>query len=280
MERNKMKNNPAVKRKIFILIVLALSGSILLFGISWIQQTQSQFAAASSAVRDISILSRKIVSQTNDFQFAGSEKAYLATMRKVRALVREMEIKHLSLFKGNPGFSSDANFAGEIKTIYFASPVNAVAQVREFLDRANFLLEVPYAEFTPKNHYLRLLKNAVQGNLTQTVNQVIHAYRGKSENKVYQQLTILIISLFVIWTIAFLQYINLLRLRQPSLVLQKVKKNQNSVATTLKDISHQPAPQKVLDTVNTNGQFSPANRFPGKKKPVIMPIRVNADAMV
>jgi hypothetical protein len=275
-----MRNNPAFKRKIFILVVLALSGGILLVGISWIHQTQSQFATASSAVRDISILSRRIVSQSNDLQFSTNEAAYLARMRKVRALVRHMEITHLSLFKGNPGFGSDMEFAGEIKTIYFASPVNAVMQVREFLDQANYLLEVPYAEFTPTNHYLRHLKIAVQGNLTQTVNQTIHAYRSESENKVYHQLTMLIISLLTVWTITFFRYIYLLRLQQPSLIFQKVKKSPAGVATILKDLSHRPALQKAVEAANNNGQNSAGSRFPRKKKPVISPIRVNADAIL
>lgn len=279
-----MKDNSSLKKFVFFLIVFAIGGGALAWGIRQINETQSEYSAAVSTVSDLGFLSRKIISYTNELPSIRNEKSYNEQLRKVKALVRQMEMKHLSLFKGNPGFSSDNRFARQIKTAYFALPEKTIAQVRDFLDHTDVLLETPYAEFSARNPELAHLKAAVQGELTRAINHTIHSLRKVGDDTIYEQTTILIVSLVAIVLIAFLRYLNMLQKQRQPIIFSKVKIPYKSAASILKDFSARNRPEVIVEAPavprNGNGKILNGTRPAHKKAPIISPIRVKMDVTV
>lgn len=277
-----MKNNLFLRRTIFLLIVTGMSLGVLLWGIWSINRIESHYAAAASAVSDIGILARKIVTHTYQLQTSANENSYKNTLGRVRILLNQMEIKHLSLFKGNPRFGSDTPYAAEIKDIYFAEPENAVGRVRAFLDQARFLLEISYPEFTARNNHSMYLRAAVQGGLIRTINQTIHSYREESSAKVYGQITLLISAIIAIFAMAFFRYIYVIRRQQPTCEFRKAQTLRPSVATLFRDFSDRTRPDEVIKLIlnrrNNSGQIPAENRQAPGKSPATTLVRMKADA--
>lgn len=277
-----MNDNSSLKKFIFFLIVLAIGGGVLGWGIWQIHETQSEYGAAVSTVSDLGFLSRKIISQGSELPHTRNEIKYNEQLRKVKALVRQMEIKHLSLFKGNPGFSTENRFARQIKTAYFALPEKTVARVRGFLDHADALLETPYAEFSARNQDLMYLKAAVQGELTQSINHTIHSLRKTGDETIYEQTTILIVALVAIMVFAFLRYLSMLQKQRQPVIFNKVKIPYKSAASILKDFSARSHPEVSVEAPvvsrNGNGKILNGTRPASQKAPVISPMRIKVDA--
>lgn len=279
-----MKDNSSLKKYVFFLIVFAIGGGALGWGIRLINETQSEYNAAVSTVSDLGLLSRKIISYTNELPLTRSEENYNKQLRKIKALLRQMEIMHLSLFKGNPGFSSENRYAWHIKTAYFAMPGKTVARVRDFLDHANALLETPYGEFTARNQDLVHLKAAVQGEFTRAINQTIHSLRNVGDDTIYEQTTILIVCLAALLLFAFLRYLSMLQKQCQPIIFSKVKIPYKSAASILKDFSARNRPEVIAEAPaisrNGNGKILNGTRPARKKAPIISPIRIKVDAAV
>lgn len=279
-----MKNNSSLKKFVFFLMVFAIGGGVLGWGIWQIHETQSEYNAAVSTVSDLGFLSRKIISQGSELPHTRNEIKYNEQLRKVKALVRQMEIKHLSLFKGNPGFSTENRFARQIKTAYFALPEKTIARVRGFLDHADALLETPYADFTARNQDLMYMKAAVQGELTQSINHTIHSLRKTGDETIYEQTTILLVALVAIMIFAFLRYLGMLQKQSQPIIFSKVKIPYKSAASILKDFSARNRPEVITEAAavprNGNGKILNGTRPAPRKAPVISPMRIKMDVTV
>ena len=128
------------------------------------------------------------------------------------------------------------------------------------------------------------LKAAVQGEFTRSINHTIHSLRKVSDDTIYEQTTILIVSLVAIVLIAFLRYLNMLQKQRQPIIFSKVKIPYKSAASILKDFSARNRPEVTVEAPavprNGNGKILNGTRPARKKAPIISPIRVKMDVTV
>ena len=196
-----------VKKFGFWMVTLMALSSALFWGTRIILQIDSQFAAAASTTRDLGIYAQRIANYANRLQLAKNAQVFEANQQMLRSLVRKMEIKHLSLKRGNPRFVDNSLFSTEIKAIYYAMPTNLVNQIGEFLDQANVLTSISYKSFSEDLPALKQVKNAANLGLVPAVSHIIAIYETESEARISKTVFMLIASLLGILVLAVVAYL-------------------------------------------------------------------------
>jgi hypothetical protein len=196
-----------VKKFAFWIVTLMALSSALFWGTRIILQIDSQFAAAASTTRDLGIYAQRISNYANRLQLSKNAQVFEANQQMLRSLVRKMEIKHLSLKRGNPRFVDNSLFATEIKAIYYAMPTNLVNQIGEFLEQANVLTTISYKTFSEDLPAIKEVKNAANMGLVPAVSHIIAIYETESEARVSKTVFLLIASILGILVLAVAAYL-------------------------------------------------------------------------
>ena len=196
-----------VKKLSFWMVVLIFFSTTMFWGVRIILQIDSKYSAAAAATRDIGIYAQRIASYANRIQVAKNAQVLEANQQMLRSLVRKMEIKHLSLMRGNPKMSSNDLFSNEIKAVYYAMPTNLVNQAREFLGHSKDLLAINFKELTVENESIIQLKSAANNGMISAVTHVIQIYETESEARISKSIFVLAAAVLAILILSVVAYL-------------------------------------------------------------------------
>ncbi len=240
---SKKKQITAGKVLFFSMSLLMMAG-IFFYSFKTVRQASSQYTAGIEAVSKLSVLSQSIVKQADHSLKVSAKVSSTAFnhpyLPRLKELVRRMELRHLSLFRGNPTFAVDRYHSAKIKSIYYEEPTNAGSKVREFLQNAHSFINTAPGKTSERKMHFYAMKSAANGHLVQAISQVMHKFRLEYENEIIKITVLLIVGVIAVVAGGVFGYLYLFPPYQPNPGKRIRKYRHNSVSPVIRNLSIAP----------------------------------------
>lgn len=261
MERVYQTRGSVLGKYLFIFVVLSLSSAAVFWAVTSYYQIQSSYQAAADTMSEIGIYAQGISSIVNKLPNTENGAAYQADLKKIRSLLRSMELKHASMLRGNPAMLAEEPFAAELIAIYRTAPLEAATQVQAYINNVHLLLKTPEAGLNPDNVYWAYLKSPVKRGFIEMVSQTIRNYNSVNESRTSDVIVIAVGLFMAIMVLALGGYLVYLRLQPGRSDVYIARNAGNNVASVLREFRMIPertekriemigkkriSPQKVL----------------------------------
>lgn len=261
MERDYQSRGSVLGKFLFIFAVLAMSSAAVFWAVTSFYKIQSSYQAAADTMSEIGIYAQGISAIVNKLPNRENEAAYQADLKRIRSLLRNMELKHASMLRGNPAMLAEEPFAAELIAIYRAAPLGAATQVQAYINNVHLLLKTPEAGLNQENVYWAYLKSPVKRGFIEMVSQTIRNYQSVNESRTSDVIVIAVGLFMAIVVLALGGYLIHLRLQPGDYQAYAAGNAGSNVASVLREFRMIPektekriemigkkriSPQKVL----------------------------------
>lgn len=198
---------------LFVFAVLLMSSAAVFWAVTSFYKIQSSYQAAADTVSEIGIYAQGISGIVNKLPNSENDAAYQADIKKIRSLLRSMELNHASMLRGNPAMLAEEPFAAELIAIYRAAPLDAATQVQAYINNVHLLLKTPPAGVNQENVFWAYLKSPVKRGFIEMISQTIRNYRTVNESRTSDVIAIAVGMFMAIIVLALGGYLLYLRLQ-------------------------------------------------------------------
>lgn len=235
MERVYQTRGSVLGKYLFIFVVLLLISATVFWAVTSYYKIQSSYQAAADTISEIGIYAQGISSIVNKLPDSENDAAYQADLKKIRSLLRNMELKHASMLRGNPAMLVEEPFAAELIAIYRTAPLDAATQVQAYINNVHLLLKTPEAGLNPDNVYWAYLKSPVKRGFIEMVSQTIRNYNSVNENRTSDVILIAVGLFMAIIVLALGGYLVYLRLQPGEYKTYAASAAGSNVASVLRE---------------------------------------------
>lgn len=229
----------------------------LFWGARMILQTDAKYTAAAAVTRDLGIYAQRIASYTNRIQNAKNVQVFDVNQQMLHALVRKLEMKHLSLSRGNPNMTVNDRSEEAIKGIYYAMPTNLINQVRDLIVQVKALNGLSFKSLQADPSPLQKIKLAANSGFISSITHIIQLYTSEGEGKVARSVFILIGALLAIAIVSVVAYLYVFDAADTVDEHAHSGREDGSVSEVLGGLSVYPGKSNALTDAEAGDAFSP-----------------------